>query len=702
MKKLMLIILILLTNISSLQAEVKKNIFLSSADYQSLNSKNKIYYFKGLQKEFFELEKTSNTGAIFVSNDIHQAPLSTLFFSLAFADDSTPAKTDVCIIGGQSVPRIQNKCSTRKNPCKDSDSEKYPDGSFQCGEIFNAACISRTPIKSLSARCFEASQNSQTQPTTEEYEKIVSRANELYQKVCGLESPHPDSIGCKKFSKKIDELNAKAKSTNSENKAPSADPSPVSDKASTSSENTDDCKQLISLTLEGSEQNQNNSPIRENDLHQEATGFVDSLNKFYSTNYWIEPTDQPAKQNCQTKNNDQLVSITSPEYIKDITDQIKKYSTEGSSCNDSTLQEKIKNYFLNSSSTQKTEANLVYQNSQTRLLPNDSEKTCLPNIAGSSFVRIPSSQSSSLSDLAGPFIKKVQELSKQCTQIKPSIHISVFAHSGNTKQDDCNIRFMNKNITAEEFYNSIYKPVRQSNLPVTLNLNQYSTCFQEKIVSLEANEKNQKALTSPSCLLVLSSPEEPGYGINALFGPSPTIKYEQFLGKLQNPLTARICAMAINALENPKNPLFHEYETIVDSLSSKIKFPGKESLSKTCQTAYEKIKKESNKVTHQEQPFLNPKEKLLALDCLKKLNSKKDSATASANTQTIFGLLPRIEQFATTQKPYSYLQLQTISQNIPNDCNQDLSAYKKNMFVMKNPSSQPIPSSLPPKNDSKQ
>ena len=57
MKKLIFIVLISLTKISLLQAKVNKNIFLSYSEYQNLSLKTKNYYFKGIQKEFFEFEK---------------------------------------------------------------------------------------------------------------------------------------------------------------------------------------------------------------------------------------------------------------------------------------------------------------------------------------------------------------------------------------------------------------------------------------------------------------------------------------------------------------------------------------------------------------------------------------------------------------------------------------------------------------------
>jgi hypothetical protein len=158
--------------------------------YTLMSKKDQKFYIQHIRKAWLEFETN-------LSPQLAHYP-SFQFFEVAEADNQS------CIVGGAIVPSIRSDkkrlCSTKGRSCGELKD------SFQCGEIFNSACISRTPISSLSKRCYEASKNST--PSTQEYEGVVRSIALQYQEIC-QNNPLPATVeGCITLAKKMTEVSS--------------------------------------------------------------------------------------------------------------------------------------------------------------------------------------------------------------------------------------------------------------------------------------------------------------------------------------------------------------------------------------------------------------------------------------------------------------------------------------------------------------
>lgn len=186
-------------------ANISRTEFISVREYKQLSTEQRQIYIQQTRKALFQFEEQS-------LHEIQVSDISNRHFVLilpqAWADEGK------CLIGGVEQPIIGKKCSTRNNQgdCLGIDQ-------FKCGKIFGGACIPRTPVSSISNRCFNAiSTNSKL--NTEEYAQYSTEAQSLINNSCSSGKMKTIS-GCSTLSKRLKFINDTMKTPKPENIASS-------------------------------------------------------------------------------------------------------------------------------------------------------------------------------------------------------------------------------------------------------------------------------------------------------------------------------------------------------------------------------------------------------------------------------------------------------------------------------------------------
>ena len=167
---------------------------LALKDYMLLSRSDKLKFSNSLRKAYLAIEKEKP-----------RLPIAFLFEFLihkAFAQNATQ-----CVIGGvlrKTVysPQLERTvCSARNNICGDNEN------TFQCGVLFNSACIPLHPIKSVSTRCYQASRGQAI--SQQSYNNFLSTQNEAYHDYCFERQKRNNGnagAGCKFYFQTIEEL----------------------------------------------------------------------------------------------------------------------------------------------------------------------------------------------------------------------------------------------------------------------------------------------------------------------------------------------------------------------------------------------------------------------------------------------------------------------------------------------------------------
>jgi hypothetical protein len=171
---------------------------LTDEEYSMLSAKNRILYTNQLRKAWLDFENEYPQ-----AQEVAEVSKWRKFFLGLQPIDSAFATSEIappCIICGVQLLSVKNAqgryvCPTRGRPCSGQS-----DG-FQCGPLFDNACISRTPINTLSYRGYIA--NSGVALSTEEYTKAKIDIESTYRQICFTKQ----SPGCSILAQKIRELN---------------------------------------------------------------------------------------------------------------------------------------------------------------------------------------------------------------------------------------------------------------------------------------------------------------------------------------------------------------------------------------------------------------------------------------------------------------------------------------------------------------
>lgn len=660
MKSLILLSLFLQVTLISKTFAKTANLFLTPQQYSRLSKPMQKNYVKKIRFEFMQFEKSfGNQKYLTESNQsIQNYFVQNLLINNAFADESTEQDTDsFCIIGGVQVPVIKNKCSTRNNLCNDENSTIKD--SFQCGKVFGSKCVSRLPIKNLSQRCFDEAKDVAISPI--EYKTLTDEANNFFDSICS-DKPK-NKIGCSLLEKKLTELKEAPKNNDTTQavvtlaQTPDKTNPPSDDKKPNAKNTKDECNQILNLTIEGSDSNHGDSPIRQRSLHSEAANYVAGLADFANTeNYWIEPTDKIIN-NCGKNSKDnspELITETNKALAADIVSEINKTSEEKTFCTSDVIK-KLADVFVNKTSTQNLKQGLIYKNKYSRrLIPTDQFQNCSKlNASQTPFISLSSTKDTELLNVATPFIERIKKLNASCpANNKPTISIGLFANSANfvDSNNKCRIQLLNgKYITAKDFFEKIFKPALQSGFPVTLNsTSDYDSCFTKELEALSSADQNTTG--KRFCSVTAISQTNPGHDINEIFGISSSRMYVDFLHNLKNPLKAKLCVSMLTTIPDIKQKDF--LDTFFKKNTSLIDNTLYSNCKKVYDDNYSKIKNN----------FLTSKVKQNVLACLK------------SNAQTsLFGLSTALNQTqASTEEVWSNYKESDIA-----DCNQDWSVYKK-------------------------
>lgn len=663
MKSLILLSLFLQFTLISKTFAKTANLFLTPQQYSRLSKPMQKNYVKKIRFEFMQFEKSfGNQKYLTESNQsIQNYFVQNLLINNAFADDPKQQDTDsVCIIGGVKVYVVKNKCSTRNNQC--TNIKKSITDGFQCGKVFGSECVSRLPIKNLSQRCFDEAKDVEIKP--EEYTNLTDEANKLFGSICSENTKN--KTGCSLLEKKLAALKEAPK--NNDTTQAAATPDQTSDKTNPPSgdqkpapKNTkDECNQILNLTIEGTNSNNENLPLRQQGLHNEAANYIAGLADFANTeNYWVEPRANNIN-NCSEKNPQEHVATSLPEAVKSVIEVLNQ-PTAVDLCeekNDSINT--LKSILTHQTSVEEPQKDQIYKNQYAtqQLTPISSFEHCKKlDVSKTPFVSINSSNQSN--PLAGTevFKKRLSTLKNKCTgNTKPTISIGVFANAENIQLQEkyqCKFQILNgKLVDANSFFDQLVKPSLESGFKVSINYStHYSECFINQINDLI--KKDQTIKDSKYCFINMMSKKNPGHGINEIFGVTAARMYLDFLHDFKNPAKAKICVDFISDLEN--KAAWVKLAASPNNLATTVTT---EFLDQ-CENSYKRKNYESS-----QKSFLNPEVKKAVLACLK---DSKDS------NNTLFGLQPALQnQSPSIEATWSKYKESDIA-----DCNQDWSVYKK-------------------------
>ncbi len=327
------------------------------------------------------------------------------------------------------------------------------------------------------------------------------------------------------------------------------------------------CKQLLNFVFEGSStQESNNTVYREKMLHSEASDYAGALAQFSKTNTaWTHP-------NCKNCNDNNSVDDTMKANDPNVVSELK--SQNAGTCSPE-IGTKINNFIIDgnekSGTWPKTDK---YQNKYRKLDVHPYDSILSPSISDGDGLQLFSidqkgggqegKTSSSKIYAIDKFLKKIKSLKEECGKNADlSISLGVFAHGNNDskKNDPTKCYFgagfdrNGKQVTmnAEEFYNNVYKPLKNEGLPLHIDFGPcYSGCFVEYIRKMEQNESAKDKNSKPVCMVSSSRADQPSYGQDELFQNTFTKMYSFYLNKLGNPLHAQLCARVMDRWNQPQ------------------------------------------------------------------------------------------------------------------------------------------------------
>ncbi len=164
--------------------------------YKQMSSSLRLSYIKKIKKAFLHFEMN-------IRNKRKQKKKTAWFnFLNFFIKPAFAQSTRTCLIGGKIRNKIfssrRNKyvCPVRGNSCGGSESN------FKCGFVFNNKCIPIKPVRSLSERCYKASENEPINPR--DYEMYQSEIDNTINNFCDGQNRGND--GCRNFLNRIKSL----------------------------------------------------------------------------------------------------------------------------------------------------------------------------------------------------------------------------------------------------------------------------------------------------------------------------------------------------------------------------------------------------------------------------------------------------------------------------------------------------------------
>lgn len=180
---------------ASLHAEAKstRSLFLEAEVFKNIPNTSQAEYIKQIKKAYLEFEKALPDQKFSLHEEASGQPANALLSILMQA--AFAAGNEKCLIGGVERPKINGLCSTVNNACQDQPQ------SFRCGVVFGSICISRTPINSISERCFKQSALVPIAP--EKFNEYVTNIVELKDKYCKSGAP---PHACKRFEERASTL----------------------------------------------------------------------------------------------------------------------------------------------------------------------------------------------------------------------------------------------------------------------------------------------------------------------------------------------------------------------------------------------------------------------------------------------------------------------------------------------------------------
>lgn len=181
-----MILLILMALVSPAKAEALRFEALSPSAYARLDKKTQKLYVDKLRKSWISFEKK------YPLPTDKKSSLIDLLIDSAYAEDHP------CIIGGNTLVAVKASNGRYLCPTTGRKCEGVTDG-FKCGDIFGGVCISRTPIASLSERCYQGSTEISDKA---EYERMVRAMAGSLDTLCGSSKP---SHGCQYLALKMNE-----------------------------------------------------------------------------------------------------------------------------------------------------------------------------------------------------------------------------------------------------------------------------------------------------------------------------------------------------------------------------------------------------------------------------------------------------------------------------------------------------------------
>ena len=218
--------------VSAKNTSNKNSYLLSKEDYANISPDFRLSYIQKIKKAFldFELNQTARQVVSFEKRANFKAFLFDFFVVSALAQSQ-------CLIGGKMRPLVYSKrlrrtvCPVYGNSCGGSKNN------FQCGVVFSSACIPINPVRSVSERCYKASQNEPL--SLKNYAKYKSYFDNVINNYCvGRKAKR---AGCIYFMNKINQINSSFTKT-SPVKKPSSAKTQVEAKTSADAVCTKDCE----------------------------------------------------------------------------------------------------------------------------------------------------------------------------------------------------------------------------------------------------------------------------------------------------------------------------------------------------------------------------------------------------------------------------------------------------------------------------
>ena len=175
---------------------------LPTENYKNMSSSLRLSYIKKIKKAFLQLE-LNQTGSRQAKSSQMENLIAFLKLSSFFIEPSFAQFQGRCLIGGNMRPLTYSKRLKRKvcpiygNSCGGSKNN------FKCGPIFNNKCIPINPVRSMSQRCYQASQKEPVNP--EDYKEYKSFADNVIKQYCiGRRAKR---AGCINFINRIKQIN---------------------------------------------------------------------------------------------------------------------------------------------------------------------------------------------------------------------------------------------------------------------------------------------------------------------------------------------------------------------------------------------------------------------------------------------------------------------------------------------------------------